>query len=168
MSAKNSLLIYVVEDNLIYNRLVCENLKKQDFTNIKSFTSGKDCIAAVKAGEKPDIVVQDYGLEDMTGIEVLVKVKKINKKTEFIFLTANENMDIAINTIKYGAYDYIIKDNNVAFSRLADKLNKVTKLIMLDRRNKLTRLAMIILLLVLSLIIISGMLLYVFGVIKTD
>jgi len=166
MDIKKSLLIYVVEDNLIYNRIVYEHLKNNKYWNVKSFISGKECIQAVMNGEKPDIVVQDYHLEDTTGINVLQEVKKQCKNSEFIFLTANEDMDVAVNSIKHGAYDYIIKDNDVALKKLVDKLNKLTKLIALNRQNKFIRLAMIILLLVLALIIISGMLLYAFKIIK--
>jgi len=167
MDIKKSLLIYVVEDNLIYNRMVCEYLKKQDYTNVKSFNSGNECMKAVMTGAKPDIVIQDYYLEDSTGIDVLQAVKKQSKNSEFIFLTANEDMEIAVNSIKYGAFDYIIKDNDVAFKKLVDKINKVSKLILLRRNNKVSKLAMIIILIILILIIISGILLYSFGIIHS-
>ena len=148
--------------------MVCEYLKKQDYANIKSFSSGNECIKTVIAGEKPDIVIQDYYLEDSTGIDVLQAVKKQSKNSEFIFLTANDDMEVAVNSIKYGAFDYIIKDNDVAFKKLVDKINKVSKLILLRRNNKVSKLAMILVLLVLSIIIISGLLLYAFGIIHTD
>jgi CheY-like chemotaxis protein len=70
MDIKKSLLIYVVEDNQVYNRMVCENLKKQNYTNVKSFISGDECIKTVMNGEKPDIVIQDYFLDDINGIDV--------------------------------------------------------------------------------------------------
>jgi len=168
MGKAKNLLIYVVEDNLMYNRLVCENLKRQDFTNVKSFDSGNDCLKSVKSGEFPDVVIQDYQLKDSTGISVLQAVKKISKNSEFIFLTSNENVEIAVNTIKFGAYDYIIKDNDVALEKVVDKINKIAKMIQLKHKDKTSRLAMIILSLILVLIIISGLLLFAFGIIHTD
>lgn len=166
MDKSKNVLIYVVEDNLIYNRVICEYLKKQNFTNVKSYNSGKDCIKAVMSKEYPDVVIQDYYLGDSNGIDVLLAVKKLSKNTEFVFLTANEDIEVAINSIKYGAYDYIIKDNDVALKKVVYKINKISKLIELKQNNKTTRLAMIILLLVLLGIIISGMLLYAFDVIQ--
>ena len=59
MDKGKNLLIYVVEDNTIYNRILCEYLKNQKYLNVKSFTSGKDCIQYVRNGEHPDIVIQD-------------------------------------------------------------------------------------------------------------
>ena len=97
MDAKKHLKIFVVEDNKIYNRVVCEYLKKLNFKHVTSFYSGKECIKAVVAGASPHIVIQDYHLEDTTGIDVLQNVKKISKRTEFVFLTGNEDMDVAVN-----------------------------------------------------------------------
>ena len=165
MDIKKSLLIYVVEDNLIFNTMVCQHLKNQNFTNIKSFVAGNDCIRAVFNGEKPDIVIQDYFLKDSTGIDVLKAVKSRYKNSEFIFLTANEDIEVAIECLKYGVIDYIIKDKGDVFKRLLDKVNKVSKVIILRRRDITTKIAMVITILILSMIIISGLLLYVFGII---
>lgn len=158
MDQKKSLLIYVVEDNKIYNKMVCEHLKKENYTNLKSFESGKECIATVKNGEKPDIVIQDYALQDITGIDVLKAVKKFNKATEFVFLTANENMEIAVNSIKYGAYDYIVKDNDIAFKKVIYNMNKIAKSILLRRRNRMVNMFMIITIVILALIVLLGFL----------
>lgn len=158
MSFSKNLLIYVVEDNKIYNRVVCEYLKKQDYTNVKSFFSGKECIKKVREGESPDVVIQDYTLDDSTGIDVLVNVKKYSKDSEFLFLTANENMDVAVNSIKYGAYDYIIKDNDIALKKVQIKIETIARLLELKKRNRVTKLAMTIAVLILVIIVLFAML----------
>jgi CheY-like chemotaxis protein len=166
MDIKKSLLIYVVEDNQVYNRMVCEYLKKQNYTNVKSFISGNECIKTVMNGEKPDIVIQDYFLDDLNGIDVLKAIKAKCQNTEFIFLTSNENIEVAIECIAYGVHDYILKDKGDILKRLTDKLNKVSKIIILRRKNKTIWVAIIITILILSIIIISGILLFIFGVIS--
>lgn len=158
MDINKNLLIYVVEDNKIYNRLVCEFLKKQNFTNVKSFLSGKECVKAVVNGERPHIVVQDYFLDDSNGIDVLINVKKHSKNSEFLFLTANENMEVAVNSIKYGAYDYIIKDNDIALQKVQIKIGKISRVIELDKKNKVIKHAMIIAVLVLVIIVLFALL----------
>jgi len=165
MDLKKSLLIYVVEDNLIFNTMVCQHLKNQNFTNIKSFVSGKDCIRAVFNGENPDIVIQDYFLDDSNGIDVLKAVKSRCRNAEFIFLTANKDIEVAIECIKYGVSDYIIKDKDDVFKRLVNKINKVSRVIFVRRKDKTILIAMLLMVIILSLIIITGLLLYVFGVI---
>jgi len=168
MDIKKSLLIYVVEDNQVYNRMVCEYLKKQNYTNVKSFISGNECIKAVMSGDKPDIVIQDYFLDELNGIDVLKAIKAKFKDAEFIFLTSNENIEVAIECIAYGVHDYIIKDKGDILKRLTEKVNKVSKVIVLRRKNKIIWLAIIIALLVLSIMIISGFLMYMFGIVVTS
>jgi DNA-binding NtrC family response regulator len=165
MDIKKSLLIYVVEDNQVYNRMVCEHLKKQNYTNVKSFISGNECIKTVMNGDEPDIVIQDYFLDDLNGIDVLKAIKAKYKDAEFIFLTSNENIEVAIECIAYGVHDYIIKDKGDILKRLTEKVNKVSKVIVLRRKNKIIWLAIIIALLVLSIMIISGFLLFMFGIV---
>lgn len=164
MDIKKSLLIYVVEDNVIYNRMVCEYLKKENYTNVKSFELGKECIKAVKNGEKPDIIIQDYALQDVTGIDVLIAVKKYNKNTEFVFLTANESMEIAVNSIKYGAYDYIVKDNDIAFKKVGYNIKKISNMILVNKRNRNVNIFMVITIAVLAIIVLLGFLQILFKI----
>ena len=163
MKNKRDLLIYVVEDNKIYNRLVCEYLKKQNYTNVKSFLSGRECIKQVLKGEYPDIVIQDFHLGDSTGIDVLKNVKKHSKKTEFIFLTANESMEVAVNTIKYGAYDYIVKDNDLALKKVVFKMEKISRELSRQKKDDIIKQIMIISIIFLIIIVIAAMLHIVFN-----
>jgi len=115
-------LIFVVEDNQMYNKLVVSYLKTNKFTNVLSFLTGEDALKNMD--KNPDIVIQDYLLEGMTGIEVLIKAKKTNPNVEFIFLSGQDSIDIAINSMKYGAYDYIVKDQ-MALQKMVNKINKI-------------------------------------------
>ena len=143
MAEKNNTLIFVVEDNKVYNKFVTEYLKKQNFTQVKHFFSGEECVKAVEGGELPDIVIQDYYLEGMNGIDVLLKVKKLSPNSEFIFLTGNDNMEVAVNTIKFGAYDYIIKDK-VTLDKVLDRIHKISKVKLLEKHNKQIKMFMIL------------------------
>jgi len=115
-------LIFVVEDNQIYNKLVVSYLKTNKFTNVEAFLTGEDVLKNMY--KNPDIVIQDYLLDGMTGIEVLIKAKKICPTVEFIFLSGNDNIDVAINSMKYGAYNYIVKDQ-MALQKLVEKIHKI-------------------------------------------
>lgn len=131
-NAKNP-LIFVVEDNQMYNKLVVSYLKTNKFTNVMSFLSGEDVLKNMD--KNPDIVIQDYLLEGMTGIEVLIKAKKTNPNVEFIFLSGQDSIEIAINSMKYGAYDYIVKDQ-MALQKLVNKIYKITSVTELVNSNK--------------------------------
>jgi DNA-binding NtrC family response regulator len=126
-------LIFVVEDNQMYNKLVVSYLKTNKFTNVESYLSGEDALKNMD--KNPDIIIQDYLLEGMTGIEVLIKAKKSNPSVEFIFLSGQDSIDIAINSMKYGAYDYIVKDQ-MALQKLVNKINKINSVTELVNTNK--------------------------------
>src|ERR1035437_4092181 len=114
METQDNPLIFVVDDNPIYNRLIVSQLRLNKFLRIESYLSGEDCLLNIY--KKPDIVVQDYLMNGINGIEVLKVSKKKNPKTEFIFLSSEESFEIAVNTIKFGAYEYVVKDH-LAFKK---------------------------------------------------
>lgn len=166
MAAKKNFLVYVVEDNKVYNKLLTEYLNRQGYKNLKSFFTGEECVKAVKEGEKPDVVIQDYFLEEMNGLDVLKKVRKISPGSEFVFLTNNESMEVAVNTIKYGAYDYIIKDK-ATLDKVVDRMQKIANVKRLKRNNKQIRQAMILFTVFVFLVIVFAFLYFVvdiFGV----
>ncbi|RIH66762.1 response regulator [Mariniphaga sediminis] len=160
MAEKKSNLIYVVEDNEVYNKLVTEFLKNQNYTHVKSFFSGEECVKTIENGEKPDIIIQDYFLEKMTGMDVFLKVRKISPKSEFIFLTNNESMEVAVNTIKFGAYDYIIKDK-ITLDKVMDRIRKISRTKNLERKNKQIQLSIILFLTIVFLIVLFAVLYFV-------
>lgn len=163
-NAKNP-LIFVVEDNQMYNKLVVSYLKTNKFTNVMSFLSGEDVLKNMD--KNPDIVIQDYLLEGMTGIEVLIKAKKTNPNVEFIFLSGQDSIEIAINSMKYGAYDYIVKDQ-MALQKLVNKIYKITSVTELVNSNKRYKIGVIMFfiglgILVLITLVLAIMYPHIFG-----
>ncbi|MEI6276398.1 MAG: response regulator [Prolixibacteraceae bacterium] len=133
MRKKNDPLIFIVEDNPVYNKLVVSYLHSKKFNRVESFLSGEECLKRIH--EKPDIIIQDYLLEGIDGLEVMMTTKKINPHIEFIILSGQDSIEVAINTLKYGAYDYIVKDQ-MALSKMVDKILKIIALQELIRNNK--------------------------------
>lgn len=164
MSDLGDYLVFVVENNKIFNHLVTEYLKKQNFRRVRPVYSGEECLDLIRNGEIPDIVVQDYLLDGINGIDVLTRVKKINPGTDFLFLTSNENMEVAVNTIKYGAYDYIVKDR-MALGKVVDKLKKIIQLKKLQKKNRQIKFFIIASFTLLFLLLITAFAHYVLRVI---
>lgn len=151
MQDTNDSLIFVVEDNRVYNKLIVSYLKTNKFTNVLPFYSGEDTINNLY--RNPDIIIQDFLLDGMNGIEVLKKAKEQNPNIEFIFLSGQDNIDVAINTMKYGAYDYIVKDQ-MALKKLVNKINKIQSVNKLVKSNKRYRLGVIMFFVVIAIIIL--------------
>jgi DNA-binding NtrC family response regulator len=151
MGSIKNLLIFVVEDNKIYNKLVVNFLEKSGYTNVKSFNNGEDCLRNLKL--KPEVVIQDYLLEGLNGIEVLKRAKKYYPETEFIFLSGQDSMEVAVNTMRYGAYDYIVK-NEMTLDRVVDKIEKIMKAKKLARSNKRIKFFMLGFIIILLLVVL--------------
>lgn len=56
-----------------------------------------------------DLVMLDYKMPEINGLDALVEIKKIDNKTPVILMTAYGTMDLAIEAMKRGAYDYLVK-----------------------------------------------------------
>lgn len=144
-------LIFVVEDNQVYSKLIVSFLKTNKLTNVETFTTGESVLKAMD--RQPDIIIQDYLLEGMNGIEVLKKAKQIAPNVEFIFLSGQDSIDIAINTMKYGAYDYIVKDQ-VALKKLVSKIDKIMSMNQLEVSRKRYKFGVILFFILLAVFII--------------
>ena len=60
-----------------------------------------------------DIVLTDYKMPDLSGIETLLEIKKINPDVEVIIMTAYGSVEIAVEAMKYGAINYLLKPVNL-------------------------------------------------------
>lgn len=76
--------------------------------NVKTANSGEDALTAVKA-DKPDIIFLDIRMRGISGLDVLEKVKKMDKNIKVIMLTIHEEQEIADKAKALGADEYITK-----------------------------------------------------------
>ena len=116
--------IFVVEDDEWYNRLLVHNLSLIPDYEIHTFSTGKDCLANL-TGE-PDVITLDYRLPDMKGLEVLKQIKEINEDIQVILISEQADIDVVVELLKHGAYDYIVKSRDVK-ERLLNTINNIRK-----------------------------------------
>jgi two-component system, OmpR family, response regulator len=86
-------------------------------------------MALEKMDEEPDVIILDYHLDSveegaMNGLQVLQKIKERYPKVPVIFLSGQDQIEVASNTIRFGAYDYIVK-NESAMHRIEILLNNI-------------------------------------------
>jgi|GEM_PF-383007 len=97
-----TMLKHVIERNTSYN------------TEVKIFDTVEEFIEHIK--EEPDIVVLDYYFESEdeqapTGLEIMQKIKEQSPDTEIVIISGQDDVDTALETIREGAYDYVVKDD---------------------------------------------------------
>jgi DNA-binding NtrC family response regulator len=125
--------IFVVEDDPFYLELITHLLTTEGYHEVETFSKSDDCINNLY--KMPDLCILDYNLEEGTGMDVLRHIKSINPDIQVIFLSGQEAMDVALKTLKYGAFDYIIKNEN-AMERLTLVINNIVKLRELSERKQ--------------------------------
>jgi two-component system, NtrC family, response regulator AtoC len=108
MTKDQSIRIFVVEDDPVYQRLVKYVVEMDSDHEVHVFDTGEACLANL--GLKPDIVSLDYTLPDMTGEAVLRKIKAFNQDIGVVILSGQQDIGTAVKLLREGAFDYIIKD----------------------------------------------------------
>jgi len=90
-----------------------DHLSKMSNYEIHDFPTGEECLAAAKV-RVPNVVFLDYNLNSqvrdaMDGIDVLKELKEIYPEMEVVMISGQDRIEVAVNTMKYGAFDYIVK-----------------------------------------------------------
>jgi len=104
--------IFVVEDDPMYAKLLSYHLSQNPDNEVEIFPNGKSLLSNLNS-KNPDIITLDYSLPDMSGMDVLRKVKDFNPDLPVIVISGQEDIGTAVELLKHGARDYIVKDNDI-------------------------------------------------------
>jgi len=103
--------IMVVDDEHLIRWSLEQNLKKQGY-EVCTAGTGEDALRLARE-EQPELVLLDYHLPGINGLEVLQRLKEIDEDVLVIMVTAQGGLETAVNTMRHGAYDYINKPFNL-------------------------------------------------------
>ena len=115
--------VLLVDDEADFLDTLVKRMKKRKVA-AHGVSSGEDAIAYLDQNEV-DVVVLDVRMPGMDGIEILREVKKKFPLTEVIMLTGHASMEVAIEGMELGAFDYLMKP--VDFDDLLYKLEDAHK-----------------------------------------
>jgi putative two-component system response regulator len=107
MSTESQGTIFVVDDDRYVLESVTTLLREFGF-NVISFDNGQEAIRRF-AAEPVDLVLTDINMPGMTGIELLEKIRYLDRETPVLLMTAYADLDTAVKAIQKGAFDFIIK-----------------------------------------------------------
>ena len=99
--------IFVVDDERIIRVSLSDELRDAGY-EVFEFAHPKAALMQMKE-LKPNLVITDLKMPDMDGVELLKRVKEIDKNVFVILMTAYSTVSTAVETMKLGAYDYIEK-----------------------------------------------------------
>lgn len=157
---KNKLIkIFIVEDNKVFAMTLkadIENYFAKRPIDIQLFETGEESWEKFR-DEKPQVVILDYNLNTnnpnaMDGNEVLSWYKRENPKTKVILMTSEDSTDIAIESFKIGAFDYVVK-TETQFKKIHLSLLNLFNLIKVENESKIYRNIIIAIVLAVSLLL---------------
>jgi len=125
MTSINNTTTFIVDDDPFVGLIYKKHLSNLGYTNLHHFQSGVECLDNLHLN--PQVVLLDHQMSQVNGFEVLKKIKRSNPDTAVIMVSGQEDMATALNALKYGAFDYIIKDNTET-SRIENALDRLAKL----------------------------------------
>lgn len=126
--------ILLVDDEREFVAILNRRLTRRN-CSVTAVYSGKDALAQLEEDRDVEVVILDVQMPGMDGIETLKRIKKKWPLVEVIMLTGHSTIDSAINAIKLGACDYIlkpieIKDLTAKIEKAAGRKRRRDKLIL--------------------------------------
>jgi DNA-binding NtrC family response regulator len=108
--------ILIVDDEQMALTSVKRILKHRGIRNVEICDNGHDAIKSIESNDY-DVVLLDLLMPEIDGLQVLESTKPFKPQTEFILLTAVDDINNAVKAIRLGAYDYLVKpvDNERLF-----------------------------------------------------
>ena len=105
MKATRSILL--VDDDVAFRQVMTGELKRLNF-EVAAAGSGEEGLKRI-AEQEPDIVLLDLQMPGISGLETLKAIRESNPGVEVIMLTGHGSIDTAIESIRAGAFDYVVK-----------------------------------------------------------
>jgi DNA-binding NtrC family response regulator len=117
-------LVMLVDDEAPFVETLTKRLEKRDLNVISAF-SGQEALETLDKHHNLDVVILDVKMPGMDGIETLKKMKATYPLIEVVMLTAHATVESAIEGMKFGAFDYLMKPCDM--EQLMGKVNEATR-----------------------------------------
>lgn len=130
--AQKKYKVFVVDDNNMFLKVMHKFLSVNENLDVHAISSGRECIS--RLDEKPDIISLDYTLPDSNGKEILEKILHVTPESQVIIVSGQNDINTAIELLKLGAYDYIVKGVDTR-DKISIVIEKIIEKIELTKEN---------------------------------
>ena len=115
-------LVFVVEDNEMQSMMMDYVLSKENPYKVVRFKSGEECLANLH--QNPDVIVLDYTLPGINGMETFNAIKKHNPGLPVFIISATDDKELDEKFLEAGVYSYIVKKSD-AFHSLGNTITSL-------------------------------------------
>ena len=120
----DSAVILIVDDERLYGDVVAQRLKQRGFA-ADAVSSGLEALRRLEETNTIEVVLLDLKMPLMDGIATLQWIKKEYPLVEVVMLTGDATIDSAIEAMKSGAFDYLVKPFDI--DQVIGKINAAAK-----------------------------------------
>jgi len=106
MGAKEKILVVDDEPSI---RKYLQTLLEVDGYDVETVSSGREAIAKVNGGERPDFIILDVLMPELNGIETLKELMQADRTLNVIMLSCSNEVGTVVEAIRIGAHDYLTK-----------------------------------------------------------
>jgi DNA-binding NtrC family response regulator len=119
------MFILLVEDEDLYAKMIWTFLEQNGYTDLKRVDNALECLQQVHVDRVPDIIVLDYNLGNLDGVSTLKQIRSFRPDLKVILLSGQKDVKVAVQSIKKGAREYIIKEGGREFERLLSIIREI-------------------------------------------
>lgn len=127
--------ILVVDDERAIHQVMAAKLRKSGYM-VEEACDGKEALEHLRDGDF-EVVICDINMPGMSGVEVMRKAQEIGVDATFLFMTAFASVDTAVEAMKLGAFDYLVKPVNS--EELLHQVGRIIDMRGLRSENRLLR-----------------------------
>jgi DNA-binding NtrC family response regulator len=114
--------VFLVDDDPFCLHLMKHVMKTNGYADVHTYDGGAACLNSLT--EEPDIIFLDYSMGSVSGMDTLKAVKRFNPDIYVVFVSGQHEVAVAVDSLKYGAFDYIVKDEKLG-AKVGVVLNKI-------------------------------------------
>jgi len=100
--------LLLVDDEKAFLDTITKRLEKREL-DVSAVYSGKEALAEIEKNKTLEVVVLDVKMPEMDGIQTLIELKRKAPLVEVVMLTGHATVETAIDGMKLGAFDYLMK-----------------------------------------------------------
>ncbi|WP_299977334.1 response regulator [Desulfobacula sp.] len=124
----NRIKLLLVDDEKPFLDTITKRLEKRGM-KIQAAYSGKDALVELENNKAIEVVILDVKMPQMDGVQTLIEIKNRFPLVEVIMLTGHATVETAIDGMKLGAFDYLMKpcDIDMLVAKVKDAMEKKRK-----------------------------------------
>lgn len=136
--SEQTIKILVIDDDIAYVDVIRHHLRpfQNKVFDLTSIQDPENAILTIQKDNSFDLILMDYFLPGTNGIELSKKIQSNNIQIPIILLTSNKDFRIAIEAMKFGIEDYLIKEEAVDTILPRTIINIIDKVSLSQRINK--------------------------------